>query len=73
VVAAWWWPLAWVLAGAAVVGLAAINADLLGFFLRRRGPLFTLGAIPLYWMYLVTCGLGFGLGLGSHVFSRRTT
>ena len=71
VVAAWWWPVAWVFAGAVVVTLAALNADLLGFFLGRRGVVFTLRAIPLYWMYLVVCGLGFGLGLGNHLFSRR--
>jgi hypothetical protein len=59
--------------GAALLALAALNADLLAFFIRRRGVLFTLGVMPLYWMYLIICGLGFGLGLVTHLAGRRAT
>ncbi|MEM9555244.1 MAG: glycosyltransferase family 2 protein [Acidobacteriota bacterium] len=47
----------------AIVGLCR---DIFGFFLRARGLLFTLGVLPLYWLYLLICGLGFALGLARH-------
>ncbi len=70
--AAWAWPPLLAVGVAALVLLGILNAGLFGFFLRRRGILFTLGAIPMYWVYLVICGLGFALGLVRHQFGRRT-
>ena len=66
--AAWAWPLLLAVGVAALVLIGILNAGLFGFFLRRRGVLFTLGAIPMYWVYLVICGLGFALGLLRHFF-----
>lgn len=63
--AIWWPPVLWIAVGAGV-GLLVLNAKLFGFFLRRRGLLFALGTVPLYWIYLVICGLGFGVGLLRH-------
>jgi GT2 family glycosyltransferase len=64
--AGWWWPPLFVGAGLAAILTIALNADLLGFYLRRRGPLFALATVPMYWLYLVICGLGFGIGLVRH-------
>jgi hypothetical protein len=64
-----WAPLL-LLAVAAVLVLAVLNAGFFRFLLHRRGVMFTLAAVPLYWLYLAVCGLGFGLGLSRHVASR---
>ena len=69
--AAWRWPPALAIAAAAMVLLVASNAGLFRFFLRRRGVRFALAAVPSYWAYLLTCGLGFGLGLGRHLLGRH--
>ena len=50
--------------------LVALNADFFRFLLRRRGPLFALGAVPLYRLYLLICGFGFGFGLLRHLVGR---
>ena len=70
-VAAWWWPLLLAVGAVALIVMVGLNGRLLRFFLRRRGALFALAAVPLYWLYLLTCGLGFGLGLGRHLLSAR--
>ena len=61
------WPL--LAASGAVVAalLVALNAGFFGLLWRRRGALFALGAVPAYWLYLLVCGLGFGLGLALHL------
>ncbi len=69
--ASWWWPPLLAATAAAVLLLVFLNAGLLRFFLRRRGFLFALGCLPLYWAYLLICGLGFGLGLLRHLAGRR--
>lgn len=69
--AAWIWPPALAVGGAAVVALAALNAHLFRFFVRTRGLRFALTAIPLHVAYLVVCGLGVALGLGQHLFGRH--
>lgn len=69
--AAWRSPL-WL--GACVAALAVVvvlNAGFFRFLRRQRGVLFASGAVPLYWMYLLVCGLGFGLGLVHHLARRR--
>jgi glycosyltransferase involved in cell wall biosynthesis len=68
---AWWWPFLLVIAAAAMILLLALNAGLFRFFARRHGLLFALGAIPLYWLYLLTCGFGFGLGLLRHLLGGK--
>ena len=68
--AAWLWPALLVGTAASMILMLALNAGLFRFFQRRRGPLFALGAVPLYWLYLLICGLGFGLGLGRHLVDR---
>ena len=68
---AWKWPFLGAVAAAAMVLMVVLNRGIFRFFARRRGPLFALGSIPLYWVYLVICGLGFGVGLLRHLFGRK--
>lgn len=48
-----------VVAGAALIGLLLLNSKLLGYFIRKRGLLFTLKVIPWHWFYLVYSGVAF--------------
>ena len=67
-----WWRPALLGVGAIALGLVvALNAGLFRFFLHRRGPWFALRTIPVYWVYLLICGFGFGLGLLRHLLGRR--
>jgi GT2 family glycosyltransferase len=68
---AWWWTPLLAVAGVSFVLIVAVNADLFRFFLRERGARFTAGVVPVYWLYLLTCGAGFALGLVRHLFRRR--
>ena len=69
--AAWIWP-PWLAVGAlAMLLIVALNADLFRFYHRERGIVFAAGVLPLYWMYLLTCGLGFGLGLLRHLLGGK--
>ena len=65
-----WPPLAWVIL-LAVSTLVALNAGFFRFLQRQRGALFAARTVPLYWLYLVICGLGFGLGLLRHLLRRK--
>jgi GT2 family glycosyltransferase len=69
--AAWRWP--WLLAVAAAVPilLVALNASFFGVLRRRRSVLFALRAVAPYWLYLLICGVGFGLGLARHLLGRK--
>ncbi len=68
--AAWLWP-PLLAAAALVLGLLlALNAGLFGLLWRRGGALVTAAAVPLYWLYLLICGAGFGLGLARHLLGR---
>jgi GT2 family glycosyltransferase len=49
-----------------VAGAMALNAPLFRFFRERRGLAFAGAAVPLYWLYLATCGMGFALGAARH-------
>jgi hypothetical protein len=69
--AAWRWPPLLGLAGLAMLSVLALNAGLFRFFRRRRGALFALGTIPLYWAFLLIGGSGFALGLVRHLLRRR--
>jgi GT2 family glycosyltransferase len=68
---AWAWPSLLGVGAGAMIVLAVLNARLFRFFQRRRGLSFAVGAIPLYWVFLVICGLGFGLGQLRHLLDRR--
>jgi GT2 family glycosyltransferase len=48
-----------VVALAALVGVLVLNRDLYAFFVRARGLLFTLAAIPLHLLYFLYCGLAY--------------
>lgn len=63
-------PLMLVLAAAQAVALLLLNADLYRFFLRKRGLLFTLAAIPWHWFYYFYGALAFGLAWIQHQLRR---
>lgn len=65
--AAWRWPALLGIAALALVSMVTLNAGLFRFFRRRRGVLFALGTIPLYWVFLLIAGSGFALGLLRHL------
>ena len=46
-------------AAAAVLGVILLNRKLFSFFLRQRGPLFTLACIPLHLLYYLYSGLSY--------------
>jgi cellulose synthase/poly-beta-1,6-N-acetylglucosamine synthase-like glycosyltransferase len=68
--AAWRWPALLGVAILAMLSVVALNAGLFRFFRRRRGVLFAVGAVPLYWVFLLICGFGFALGLLRHLLRR---
>lgn len=70
--AAWIWPPLLAVGAVAVVSVVVLNAALFRFYLRRRGVLFALGALPSYWVYLLICGLGFGWGVLRHLLGRKS-
>lgn len=65
------WPPALALGAVAAIILLAANADFFRFLKKVRGLSFALRALPLYWLYLLICGAGFGAGFVSHL-ARRT-
>lgn len=69
-VASWaWWPLI-VFGAAALGGIVMLNAELFRFFRRTGGMGFAMRTVPLYWLYLLTSGFGFGLGVVAHLRRR---
>lgn len=56
---------------ACVLSLLALNAELLAFFARKRGPLFALATVPWIFLFQLYSGLGFALGLARHLLSPR--
>ena len=69
--AAWKWPPLLGVASLALLSMLGLNAGLFRFFRRRRGLLFAMKAIPLYWAFLLTAGSGFALGLVRHLLRRE--
>jgi cellulose synthase/poly-beta-1,6-N-acetylglucosamine synthase-like glycosyltransferase len=70
--AAGWHSRLWL--GVCVVALALVvvlNGAFFRFLRGQRGGAFALGAVPLYWLYLLVCGLGVGLGLVRHLTARQ--
>jgi len=59
---AWWSPLAAAAAVSSLLLVGLLNLGLFTFFARHRGWRFALGAVPLHWIYLLTCGAGFVIG-----------
>ena len=63
----------WLAAAAGAAGvLVALNAGFFRFLADRRGVVFAARAVPLYWLYLLVCGAGFGIGLVRHWTRRRS-
>ena len=61
--------------GAGVLCLAlivALNASFFGLLARRKGAFFALRAVPLYWLYLLVCGVGFVFGVSRHLLGARS-
>lgn len=65
------WPPLLAVAALAVLAVVGLNAPLFRFYLRQRGPLFALGTLPLYWIFLLVCGIGVALGLFRHLLRGR--
>jgi glycosyltransferase involved in cell wall biosynthesis len=53
-------------AAAAAAGVVGLNAGFFRFLAGQRGVLFAARSVPLYWLYLMVCGTGFGIGLARH-------
>jgi hypothetical protein len=68
--ASWPWPPALIVGTVTALLLLALNVGLVRFFLGRRGALFTLGVLPMHWLYLLICGIGAGLGLVRYLVDR---
>ena len=58
-------------AALAAAALLVFNAPLYAFFLRRRGPLFLLAAIPWHWLYYTYNGVCFALGTLAYLRAGR--
>lgn len=50
--------------------LIVLNLPFYRFLLERRGLAFTLGALPLHWLYFLIGGVGFGLGALAELWDR---
>lgn len=44
-----------------IISLIILNRDLYGFFLKKRGLLFTAKVIPIHFLYYFYCGASFGI------------
>jgi GT2 family glycosyltransferase len=64
------WPGSLLVAAGALLLVVALNAPLFRFFKRKRGLLFALGTVPLYWVFLLVSGFGFALGLLRRLLGR---
>jgi glycosyltransferase involved in cell wall biosynthesis len=66
-------PLApWLLGAAAgaAAALILLNLDLYGFYLRRGGAAFALGAVPMHWLHYLYSGVAFAWGALAHAGAR---
>jgi len=55
------WPIWWLVAGAALLGMMAINGPLLAFFRRTRGGPFALASVPLLLLHYAESGVCYGI------------
>ncbi len=69
--AGWRSPWSYGVGAAALALVVVLNRAFFRFLLRQRGGPFAMGSVPLYWMYLLVCGLGFGVALVRHLAGRR--
>jgi glycosyltransferase involved in cell wall biosynthesis len=60
-------------AAGAVTGMLLLNLGFFRFLARERGLMFAARALPLHWLYLIVCGLGFGVGVARHFLSPQRT
>jgi glycosyltransferase involved in cell wall biosynthesis len=58
-------------AAAVALLLLLLNRDFYGFFLRKRGLLFTLASVPLHWFYFAYCAVAYALGHVRFRLARR--
>ena len=70
---AWSWPAAIGAAAGATVLMVGLNAPLFRFFRRQRGTAFAISAVPLYWVFLLVCGLGFAVGVVRFLLGRKAS
>ena len=63
-------PAALVAIPALLLALLALNAPLYAFFLRARGPRFTLAVLPWHWAYYAYSGACFAIGTLLHLSER---
>ena len=68
--AGFFFPWAWWLAAATVLGLLLINFSVYRFFYAKRGLLFTLRVIPWHWLYFFYGGGAFAFVLVQHYLGR---
>ena len=61
-----WWPVLWLVAAAMALAVTLINRDFYRFFLKHRGPGFTVCVLPMHWLYFVSCGLSVVVGTMRH-------
>lgn len=62
----------WLLAAAlCLAGLGWLNRDFYAFLRQKRGPLFTLTALLLHWLYFIYSTLAFAIGAGLHLWYGR--
>lgn len=65
------WPPAMAAAAAVGVLLVILNRKLYRFFFGHRGVAFGIQSVFWHWIYLLTCGLGFAVGILGHAFAVR--
>jgi glycosyltransferase involved in cell wall biosynthesis len=61
-----WLPAALVITLGLAIILFWLNSDLYRFFYQKRGLLFTLGVVPMHWLYYIYNAISFGTGLLLH-------
>jgi GT2 family glycosyltransferase len=60
-------------AAASTVGLLTLDRDLLGFYVRHRGPGFAAATVPWLWFSYLYSGGAFAVALARHLTHRRST
>ena len=70
VVASFFQPWVLTIASVPLLTIVLLNRGFFSLLARRRSFGFAIAAIPAYWVYLVICGLGFVIGVTSHLFQR---
>lgn len=66
IMAALFWPAAWLGVAGLVLAVSALNFDFYRFFAARSGVWFALRVFPLHWLYFWYCGFCFVWGTLTH-------